>query len=224
MPLPVTRPASALTNALAAAQAEYAAGQARLREAALAWERERDAADALAKQIANTEQLLAFPAAPDGGATSFGSAGAVVGAGHRTSSTTAVPWHDPADPLMAQLHYQAGGVQNIRLLVPVVLEPESPSYAHWRTWSSSLSAATPSTTTSSSTLSVRPRLPCGYDSTTSSFLGSWGRSSWTSTTSSATLHMRALEGQFLGNAEARALRLNASFRTFVQGDLSSAAR
>jgi hypothetical protein len=43
-----------------------------------------------------------------------------------------VLWHDPADPLVAQLHYQAGGVQNIRLLVPVVLEPESPSYAHWR--------------------------------------------------------------------------------------------
>ncbi|XP_072147101.1 uncharacterized protein [Setaria viridis] len=30
----------------------------------------------------------------------------------------------------------------------------------------------------------------------------------------------ALEGQFLGNAEARALRLDASFHTFVQGDLS----
>ena len=33
---------------------------------------------------------------------------------------------------MAQLHCQAGGVQNIQLLVPVVLEPESPSYACWR--------------------------------------------------------------------------------------------
>jgi hypothetical protein len=30
----------------------------------------------------------------------------------------------------------------------------------------------------------------------------------------------ALEAQFLGNAEARALRLDASFRTFVQGDLA----
>jgi len=30
----------------------------------------------------------------------------------------------------------------------------------------------------------------------------------------------ALEGQFLGNAEARALHLDASFRTFVQADLS----
>jgi hypothetical protein len=30
----------------------------------------------------------------------------------------------------------------------------------------------------------------------------------------------ALEGQFLGNAEYRALQLDATFRTFVQGDLS----
>jgi hypothetical protein len=30
----------------------------------------------------------------------------------------------------------------------------------------------------------------------------------------------ALEGQFLGNAEARALRLDASFQTFIQGDLT----
>jgi hypothetical protein len=30
----------------------------------------------------------------------------------------------------------------------------------------------------------------------------------------------AIEGQFLGSAEARALRLDAAFRTFVQGDLS----
>jgi hypothetical protein len=30
----------------------------------------------------------------------------------------------------------------------------------------------------------------------------------------------ATEGQFLGNAEARALRLDAAFRTFVQGDIS----
>jgi hypothetical protein len=40
-------------------------------------------------------------------------------------------WHDPADPLVVQLHYQARGVQNIPLLVPVILKPESPSYAYW---------------------------------------------------------------------------------------------
>jgi hypothetical protein len=96
-----------------------------VRAAALVWERERDAVDALARQIAEAKQLLASPAGPDAGATSSASPG-------RRVSHTAVLWHDPADPLVAQLHYQAGGVQNIRLLVPVVLEPESPSYARWR--------------------------------------------------------------------------------------------
>jgi hypothetical protein len=71
------------------------------------------------------EQRLVLPTYPDVGATSSGSTG------HRASTTTVI-WHDPADPLVAQLHYQARGVQNIRLLVPVVLEPESPSYAHWQ--------------------------------------------------------------------------------------------
>jgi hypothetical protein len=100
-------------------------GQARVRAAALVWERECDATDALARQITEAEQLLASPAGPDVGATSSASPG-------RRVSHTAVLWNNPADPLVAQLHYQAGGVQNIRLLVPVVLEPESPSYAHWR--------------------------------------------------------------------------------------------
>jgi hypothetical protein len=89
------------------------------------WERERDAADALARQIIEAEQLLASPASHDAGAASSASSG-------RRVSHTAVLWHDPVDPLVTQLHYQAGKVQNIRLLVPIVLEPESPSYARWR--------------------------------------------------------------------------------------------
>jgi hypothetical protein len=40
-------------------------------------------------------------------------------------------WHDPANPLVAQLHLQARSVQNIRLMVHIVLESESPSYARW---------------------------------------------------------------------------------------------
>ena len=123
-------PDSALDTALVAARAEYVAGQARLREAALA--SERDAADALAKQIVEAEQLLTSPASHDGEAISSGLAGTGAVAGH-PSSTTTVLWHDPADALVAQLHYQTGhSVQNIWLLVPVVLEPESPSYAWWR--------------------------------------------------------------------------------------------
>jgi hypothetical protein len=98
-----------------------------LREAALVWEREREAADAIAAQIVAAEQLLASPV------TSSDTVGGVygvppaptVGTGPRTIPT--VLWHDPADPLVAQLHLQAGSVQNIRLMVPVVLEPESSS-------------------------------------------------------------------------------------------------
>ena len=66
------------------------------------WERERDIADAIAAQIVMAEQLLASPAAHDGGTTSSATVGAMygvsiaptVGTGHRT--TTTVLWHDPA--------------------------------------------------------------------------------------------------------------------------------
>jgi hypothetical protein len=124
--------------ALAAARAEHAARQACLREAALMWQREREAADAIAAQIAAAEQLLASPAAHDGGATSSDTVGGVygvptaltVGTVPRTIPT--MLWNDPTDPLVAQLHLQTGSVQNIRLMVLVVLEPESPSYACWR--------------------------------------------------------------------------------------------
>jgi hypothetical protein len=95
---------------------EHAARQARLREAALVWEREHEAADAIAAQIAAAEQLLASPAAHDVGATSSDTVGGVygvptaptVGTGPRTIPT--MLWHDPTDPLVAQLHLQAGSV------------------------------------------------------------------------------------------------------------------
>jgi hypothetical protein len=136
-PPPVTHQGYTIAT-LTAARAEHDARQARLREAALAWEREREAADAIAAQIAAAEQHLASPAAHDGGATSSDTMGGVygvptaptVGTGPRTIPT--VLWHDPADLLVAQLHLQAGSVQNIRLMVPVVLESESPSYTRWR--------------------------------------------------------------------------------------------
>jgi hypothetical protein len=119
---PPGAPGSAFSNALAAARAATAAGQARVQAAALAWEREREAAEALTRQVAEAEQFLGAPTSYDAGDISTGSMA------HRVSHTAAV-WHDPADPAVAQLHYQAGGVQNIKLLVPVVLEPASPSYA-----------------------------------------------------------------------------------------------
>ena len=88
-------PTSALAAALVAARVAAKEGMACMREAAIAWERERDTANALARQIADAEQLLGLPASADVGATSFGSTG------HRVAHTAVVLWHDPIDPLMA---------------------------------------------------------------------------------------------------------------------------
>ena len=77
-------PDSALDAALVTARAAAAEGQGRVRVAALAWERERDAVDALAHQIAEAEQLLVLPASHVVGATSSGSIG------HRVSHTAVI--------------------------------------------------------------------------------------------------------------------------------------
>ncbi|XP_021316676.1 uncharacterized protein LOC110435442 [Sorghum bicolor] len=205
------RPDSTLIAALATARAAAAEGRARVREAALAWERERDAVDALARQIADAEQFLDLPASPDVGTTSSGSAPVV--------------WHDPADPHVVQLHYHAGGVQNIRLLVPVVLEPESPSYARWRdlvlltlrryALDDHVLLDTAGVVPTPSWLRLDNVVLPWILGTISLDLHDLVRN-----TPSARGAWLALEGQFLGNAKARALRLDASFRTFVQGDLS----
>ncbi|XP_066313450.1 uncharacterized protein, partial [Miscanthus floridulus] len=210
-------PDSALAAALVTARAAAAEGQARLRAAAQAWERERDAADVLARQIAEAEQLLVHPVYHDTTATSSAS----------RPSPTVVLWPNSADPLVAQLHYQAGGVQNIRSLVPVVLDPESPSYARWRDLvllilrryaldDHVLTDAPPAARTPS-WLRLDSIVLSWILGTISLDLHDLVRSTHESTARRAWL---ALEGQFLGNAEARALRLDASFRTFVQGDLS----
>jgi hypothetical protein len=109
--------------------------------------------------------------------------------------------------------------------VPVVLEQESPSYARWRDLV---------------LLTLRRYALDDHvlvDASVAVQTSAWLRLdsivlSWILGTISLDLHdlvrtspdarraWLALEGQFLGNAEARALRLDASFRTFVQGDLS----
>jgi len=78
--LPPPPPNSALATALAAAHAAAAEGHARLRVAALAWERKHDEVDALARQIAEAEQLLILPTSHDVRATSSDSGNAAVAA------------------------------------------------------------------------------------------------------------------------------------------------
>ena len=94
--------------------------------AALAWERERATADALALRVAETERFLRV------------SSGQPVDPEHGTSSSHLAPpagsgaRYDPTDPMVAQLHLQAAGVQNIRALVTVLLDPTSSSNGRWR--------------------------------------------------------------------------------------------
>ena len=142
-------------------------------------------------------------------------------------SHTEVIWHDLTDPIpsWSSSTTRARGVQNFRLLVPVVLEPESPSYARWR----DLILLTLHRYTLDDHVLI--------DASVAVQTPSWLRLdsimlSWILGTISLSLHdlvhnsadarraWLALEGQFLGNAEARALHLDASFRTFVQGNLS----
>jgi len=95
--------------------------------AALAWERERATADAFALRVAEAEHYFRIssgplPVVPEHGASSSNQA-PPAGSG---------PRHDPTDPMVAQLHLQAAGVQNIRALVTVLLDPTSSSYGRWR--------------------------------------------------------------------------------------------
>jgi hypothetical protein len=119
----------ALSKALLAARSAAAAAQEQAHSAALLWERERHAADVLARQVAEVEYYLSVSTQPppyldyiDAGASSS----------HQVPSSSTVSQPDPADPMVIQLHLQAAGVQNIRALVPVVLDPMSSSYRHWR--------------------------------------------------------------------------------------------
>jgi hypothetical protein len=237
-PLPPVTHQGYTVATLTAARAEHVARQAHLWEAALVWEREREAADAITAQIAAAEQLLASPATHDGRVPSSNTMGGVYGVppaptvGTEPRTIPTVLWHDPADPLVAQLHSQAGSVQNIRLMVPVVLEPESSSYARWRDLL---------------LLTLRRYAlddhvlcdPVGVAPT-----AVWVRLdsivlTWIVGTISVDLHSLlrnlpharavwlAIEGQFLGNAEARALRLDAASAPSSRGtsaSVSTAAR
>ena len=112
---------AALAAALLAAKSEASAAQERVRVAALTWERERATADALALWVAEAERYLRIssgqPVDPEHGASSS----------HQAPPAGSGARYDPTDPMVAQLHLQAAGVQNIRALVSVLLDPASSS-------------------------------------------------------------------------------------------------
>ena len=89
--------------------------------AALAWERERAMVDALTLRVAEAEHFLRVSSGQPGASSSRQAPPA--GSGAR---------FDPTDLMVAQLHLQAAGVQNIKALVSNLLDPTSTSYGRWR--------------------------------------------------------------------------------------------
>jgi hypothetical protein len=197
---------SPLVDTLATIQAVVTVSRERERAASLALERERALGAALTTQMATTQRLLGRP--------------------------PAAPVEPPEDPLasdldadlIAALHAQAAGLPNIRALVSVVLDPASSHYPRWR---------------GQVLLTLRrfvlddhvlvdhdappPRSWCLMDSVFLSWLhgtiivelqdiicdqADTARQAWL-----------ALEDQFLGNRDTRALHLDAQFHMFSQGDL-----
>ncbi|XP_062208877.1 uncharacterized protein LOC133910525 [Phragmites australis] len=126
---------------------------------------------------------------------------------------------------IASLHAQAVTVLSIKSLVPVVLDLHSPHYSKWRglfllaVGKYALSdhvfsdAAAPDN-------AAWARMECTvlgwlYGTITSKLLDIV-----MTPTATARIIWVALEQQFLGNRETRALHLDAEFRNFAQGDLS----
>jgi len=123
---------AALAAALLAAKAEAAAAQERVRAAVLAWERERSAADDLARRVAKAERYLFVSSGKQLVVTNNGASSShqapPPGSGPQAPPAVSGARLAPADPMVAQLYLQAAGVQNIRALVTVVLDPMSCTY------------------------------------------------------------------------------------------------
>ena len=104
-----------LETAVAAATQAAAAAQAYVQAALAALEAERAAAAALERAATAARDRAAPPALEDDSSN---------------LSDDDAPLHNEA-ALVAHLHAQAAGVQNIRSLVPVVLDLLSPHYNRW---------------------------------------------------------------------------------------------
>lgn len=128
---------------------------------------------------------------------------------------------------VANLHAQASAVQNIRSLVPIVLEPLSTNYSKWRRHHLLVLGryALTDHVTSDMTHPDVPawhRMDCVvlswiFNAVSSELMesittrnGMTARTTWL-----------GVERQILGHREMRALHLDAEFRNFVQGTLST---
>jgi hypothetical protein len=185
------------------AEQQAAAARARVQAAAAVLEKERATAAALEEQAVTAAKQMTPP--PYTGAF---------------SSPTLEPSGSYEATVVANLHLQAAGVQNIRSLVPVTLEPSSTNFATWH--GHLLTLKRYALTDHVLADSYFPNDPA-WDRMDSIVL------SWIFGTVSIELQERhgtarqawlALENHFIGNRKTRALHLDATFRNFVQGDLT----
>ena len=200
----------ALADAAAAAAKAAADAQERVRAAHEALEKECHAAADLAREAEVARDRANPSASPDGDAdSSFHDSGAYEAA------------------VVANLHAQAAGVQNIRTLVPIVLDPVSAHYDRRRDLlllvleRYALSSHVLSDTTYLDVPAWRSMdavvLSWLFGAVTTELMetvrnrGGTARTAWL-----------GIEAQFLGNREFHALQLDAKFRVFTQGDLSIA--
>jgi hypothetical protein len=184
-----------------------AAAQERVRAAAAALDEERAQADALAQQAADLRARRLV---------SFRDDTTMDGDDHTISSDAAALTH---------LHNQASAVQNIKNLIPIVLDLQSSNYSKWRGYILLILGR----------FSLKDHVLNDEDLSADP---TWARLdyvvvSWIFNTVSPDildiLHERdgitardawlRIEEQFLNNRESRAMILDAEFRTFSQGAL-----
>lgn len=127
---------------------------------------------------------------------------------------------------IANLHAEASGVQNIRTLVPIMLDPLS---THFNKWRGHMLLTLRRYALSNHVLdnTSYPTVPSWFH--IESVVVSWIFNTITSELIEIVDDRRGMtvravwlgiEHQFLGNSEIHALYLDAEFRSFVQGDLS----
>lgn len=203
-------------------QAARDAALARAEQAAAAASAERDAAAARARDalaLAARERALAAKvldddAVHDGGADDDKSLASDV--------DNALLFHEAA--ALLNLHAQAVAVQNIRSLVPFVLDVTSGNYTRWR---EQFLLTLGKYSLQDHVLHPAPAAPLPDWTRMDCVVKSWIYGSVSAELAEtvmdrdagARVAWLAIEAQFLGNREARALILDARFRAFSQGDL-----
>jgi hypothetical protein len=170
----------------------------RKRAAALTWEKEKTIARHLEQQLAAAQGITIPQDDDDDRSVDAGS--------------------NPDAALTAHLHVQAAGLQNIRSVVTIVLEPSSPDYKWWR----DLVLLMLRRYTLDDHVLSDVADPFIYWARLDSIMVTWILGTLSpelheivrEPTETARQAWLAIEAQFLGNSESRILQLDARFRAF----------